>query len=136
MNTSKIAWVESISFFLLANGGMLLGADFPPPVGFLWITLTAAILAAGQWFFVRWLLGNMGKRKTFGITLLIGALIGVAAFAVFTALRGGVPSGAGVWLAITVFAFAGYGLVLWVINRAVYRHLEKDKMNEKRRADP
>ena len=116
-----IAWIESIAFFLLANTVMLLGSDFPPPVGFLWITLAAAVMAIVQWFTVRWLLANMGKRRTLGITLMLWVLLGMAVYAGFTALHGGVRDV--IWIGITVFVFAGYWLVLWAINRGINRRL-------------
>ena len=117
----KIAWIESIAFFLLANTVMLLGSDFPPPVGFLWVTLAAAILAIVQWFTVRWLLANMGKRRTLGITLMLWALLGMAVYAGLSALHDGVREV--IWIGITMFVFACYGLNFWAVNRGISRRL-------------
>ena len=117
MNIKAILWIESAAFFLIANIIMLLGSDFHPPVGFLWITLTAAVIAVLQWFYVRWLLTNDGKKRTLFITLVVFALLGIVAPVIFIGFRGGFQTGTGIGIFITMIVFIGYGFTLWTINR-------------------
>ncbi|MBQ4396506.1 MAG: hypothetical protein II828_03175 [Clostridia bacterium] len=123
MNIKAISWIESAVFFLLANIIMLLGSDFPPPVGFLWITLTAALMAVIQWFYVRWLLANDMKRATLFITLAVFALLGIVVPVIFVAFRGGFQTGTGIGIFITMIVFIGYGFALWIVNRFLKNHL-------------
>ena len=102
---------------------MLLGSDFPPPVGFLWITLTAAVMAVLQWFYVRWLLANDVKRATLFITLAALALLGIVVPMIFVAFRGGFQTGTGIGIFITMIVFIGYGFTLWIVNRFLKKHL-------------
>ena len=117
MNIKAILWIESAAFFLIANIIMLLGSDFPPPVGFLWITLTAAVIAVLQWFYVRWLLVNNVNRATLFMTLAAFTLLGIVVPVVFVAFRGGFQTGTGIGIFLTMIVFIGYGFTLWTINR-------------------
>ena len=123
MNIKSISWIESAASFLIANVIMLLGSDFPPPVGFLWITLTAAVMAVLQWFYVRWLLANDVKRATLFITLAAFALLGIVVPMIFVAFRGGFQTGTGIGIFITMIVFIGYGFTLWIVNRFLKNHL-------------
>ena len=123
MNIKSISWIESAASFLIANVIMLLGSDFPPPVGFLWITLTAAVMAVLQWFYVRWLLANDVKRATLFITLAALALLGIVVPMIFVAFRGGFQTGTGIGIFITMIVFIGYGFTLWIVNRFLKKHL-------------
>lgn len=102
---------------------MLLGSDFPPPVGFLWITLTAAVIAVIQWFYVRWLLENDVKRRTLCITLAAFAVLGIVVPVIFVAFRGGFQIGTVIGIFITMIVFIGYGFTLWIVNRFMKIHL-------------
>ena len=123
MSIKSISWIESAAFFFLANIIMLLGSDFPPPVGFLWITLTAAVIAVIQCFYVRWLLANDVKRRTLLITVAVFALLGIVVPAIFAALRGGFQTGTGIGIFITMIVFICYGLTLWIVNRFLKKNL-------------
>ena len=123
MNIKSISWIESAAFFLIANVIMLLGSDFPPPVGFLWITLTAALIAVLQWFFVRWLLAHDVKKRTLFITLVVFALLGIVIPVFFVELRGDFQTGTGMGIFITMIVFIGYGFTLWIVNRFLKQHL-------------
>lgn len=123
MNIKSVSWIESAAFFLLANVIMLLGSDFPPPVGFLWITFTAAVIAVLQWFFVRWLLSNDVNRRTLCITLAVFALLGIVVPVIFVSFRGGFQTGTGIGIFITMIVFIGYGFTLWIVNRFLKQHL-------------
>ena len=50
MTIRKIQLIESILFFIISNLIMLLGADYPPPIGFLWITFISAVLSILQFY--------------------------------------------------------------------------------------
>jgi hypothetical protein len=123
MSIKSISWIESAAFFFLANIIMLLGSDFPPPVGFLWITLTAAVIAVLQWFYVRWLLENDVKKRTFLITLVVFALLGIVVPAIFVTFRGGFQTGTCIGIFITMIVFIAYGLTLWIVNRFLKKNL-------------
>ena len=123
MNIKSISWIESAAFFLIANVIMLLGSDFPPPVGFLWITLTAALIAVLQWFFVRWLVAHDVKKRTLFITLVVFALLGIVIPVFFVELRGDFQTGTGMGIFITMIVFIGYGFTLWIVNRFLKQHL-------------
>ena len=102
---------------------MLLGSDFPPPVGFLWITFTAAVIAIIQWFYVRWLLTNDVKLRTLFITLAVFALPGIVVPLVFVSFRGRFQTGTGIGIFITMIVFIGYDFTLWIFNRFLKKHL-------------
>ena len=123
MNIKSVSWIESAAFFLLANVIMLLGSDFPPPVGFLWITFTAAVIAVLQWFFVRWLLSNDVNRRTLCITLAVFALLGIVVPVIFVSFRGRFQTGTGIGIFITMIVFIGYGFTLWIFKRKIKKHL-------------
>lgn len=123
MSIKSISWIESAAFFFLANIIMLLGSDFPPPVGFLWITFSAAVVAVLQWFFVRWLLSNDVNRRTLFITLAVFALLGIVVPLVFVSFRGGFQTGTCIGIFITMIVFIAYGLTLWIVNRFLKKNL-------------
>ena len=123
MSIKAISWIESATFFLLANVIMLLGSDFPPPVGFLWITFTAAVIAVMQLFYVRWLWANDVNRRTLFITLAAFTLLGIVVPVIFVAFRGGFQMGTGIGIFITMMVFISYGFTLWIVNRFLKNHL-------------
>ena len=90
-NASKIA----IGFFVTWLGILLAGADFPPPVGFLWIVFLDVIAAALVYVrvptYLKWLDSRKKGRLLF--SLLDGLAIGLV-FALTTMLLpgGGEPS--------------------------------------------
>ena len=59
MKSKTLQWIESVLFFLGWTAVMLKGADFPPPIGFIWVILTIAILSILQWYYLGKLLKIM-----------------------------------------------------------------------------
>ncbi len=77
MNTEKICKIEAMAFLLLSNIIMLLGADFPPPTGFVWIVITSCVIACIQYLYSKWLIPRITGIKTLWITCFFFACVGV-----------------------------------------------------------
>ena len=95
MSVRKISLSLAIGFFLFWFTLLLAGADFPPPVGFVWI-IVLDLVAAGlvYWrvpFYMAWQKSRRGYRLL--LVALDGVAIGVV-FALFMVLLpgGGEPS--------------------------------------------
>jgi hypothetical protein len=63
MSNKNIIKINSILFFVGWIIILLLGADFPPPIGFLWLVLLVAILDFIQYKYLRVLLPQLKERK-------------------------------------------------------------------------
>lgn len=95
MTSKSIASGAAGSFFILWLAVLLAGADFPPPIGFIWIISLDAIAAGLVYYrvptYINWM--DTGKRGRWLCALLDGAAAGII-FALVTTLsnRTGEPS--------------------------------------------
>lgn len=68
MNTNKlkrIIYINEITFFFGWIIIFLLGADKPPPIGFLWIVLLVALLDIIQYFYLKKFLPNLNDKSKY-----------------------------------------------------------------------
>ena len=63
MSNLKIIWINTIVFFFGWNAIMLAGADFPPPIGFIWVVLLISMLDFIQYKYLQYFLPQLIKRK-------------------------------------------------------------------------
>ena len=52
MTIKKLQWIGSSVFFAGWTIVILLGADFPPPAGFVRVVFAIALFAVLQWFYL------------------------------------------------------------------------------------
>ena len=126
MANLSVATAIAIGFFVIWLGILLAGADFPPPVGFLWVIFLDVVAALLVYIrvptYITWL--DNRKKGRFLHALLDGFIIGLV-FALTTMLLpgGGEPSLPPPYLIdrLTWFAVVGVvgavnaGLVMFII---------------------
>lgn len=129
MNLSKISLYESISFIIIANIIMLSGADFPPPPGFIWITLTSFIISTLQYFYCNWLLQTLGKRKTFFKTITSFALLGtlISLFFIFFNSEA-INRAVFIFVGVVATVFSFYGFIFWMVNKIIQKYATNKKI--------
>lgn len=123
MKAKTLQWIESVLFFLGWTAVMLKGADFPPPIGFIWVILTIAILSILQWYYLGKLLKIMKQRKTFLLNLVLFACTGFAIALLLVLLNGSLVSEVWIWFLIITIIAAGYGILFWIVNRLIAKHI-------------
>lgn len=116
----KIRIAEAVLFFIGWTAVMLLGADFPPPAGFVWILVAIGIIDVFQWLYSKWLLREITRSRTFFRNLLVYAGVGLAASSIFLAF-GDQDGNAGfsaiaIWLSVCTAVAAVYGILFWCLN--------------------
>lgn len=119
LQIKTLSLLEASGFLLLANLMMLLGADFPPPVGFLWLMLVSLLLAFGQYHYGNWLFKRLEGFKTLPVTSGFFGLEGLISALIFVALNPVETTYLWLWLAVTILVFTGYGLIFWFVNRLI-----------------
>lgn len=125
LRTAKMC--QAVGFFVLANLFMLMGSDFPPPKGFIWISLTALLLALIQYVYSGHLLPKIDQSSMLLITLIFYASLGILVaylFISFNAQVQGDNSGKGLWISIISLVFTGYGLVFWSLNKLIKPYIK------------
>jgi len=123
LTKNKICLCEAAAFFLLSNIIMLLGADFPPPRGFIWITVAAAVLSCTQFLFNKWIFTRMKERKSFWMSILFFGSEGFITSVLFAVSGGGRFQVLWVWFAVITLVFAIYGTGFWAVNKFIARHI-------------
>lgn len=124
MTIKKLQWIESSVFFIGWTAVMLLGADFPPPGGFVWVLFGIALLDALQWFYLGWLLKAITHRKTFMLNLALFLSAGLLTALILTAVNGEFASGIMIWFVIISIVAAVYGIIFWSVNMWIARKKE------------
>ncbi len=61
----KIKISETAVFIIGSLGIAMLGADFPPPLGFWKIIAVISLVALIQWYYLDWLLERINSKKNF-----------------------------------------------------------------------
>lgn len=127
MTIKKLQWIESILFFIISNFIMLLGADFPPPIGFLWITFISVILSIFQFFYTGYLLKSSSSLKIFLKTIFIFSLIGLIIAILFVILNSKnisfIMNDIIIWLFIITLVFGMYGSIYWLLNYIISKKI-------------
>ena len=117
----KIRLRETVLFILAAVTVLYLGADHPVPKGFYLPVLMVIVLAAVQYFCLRWLHRNLAVRKTFLITVLAGAVIALTSALLLILPKGKINQETLIWLVIIMLAGALYGCFIWIVNYLLIR---------------
>ncbi len=124
MNIKKFQLCIAGLFFLISNFIAFSGADFPPLTGFLWIISTTSIIALIQYFYSGWLLPQIGKSRTFLLTLNLFAVIGAALSLIFAIFTDELHSHIFDWMFIVIYGFLVYGIVFWLVNKIISRFIK------------
>lgn len=112
----KIKIIETAVFIVGSLGITLLGADFPPPLGFWKIIAVISLVALIQWYYLDWLLERINSKKSLLMTVGIYALLGgMSATAMITA-SGQLKKETVIWLGLIILWTAAYGLFFWLVN--------------------
>ncbi|MGN0361912.1 MAG: hypothetical protein ACI4ET_03645 [Bilifractor sp.] len=118
-NHTLMIW-ETLVFIIGWIIIFLLGADFPPPVGFWKVIAGILIVAIIQWYYMRWMLPNIRKRRSLTVTVLLFTCLGALA-ALLAAQTSGqeIRDSFEIWITIIMSVGALYGLLFWTINRLI-----------------
>ncbi|MGO1368933.1 hypothetical protein [Senegalia sp. (in: firmicutes)] len=123
MDNMKVIKINTILFFVGWTFIMLLGADFPPPFGFIWLILLILILDLIQYKYLHFFLPQLAKRKKhlFGINLAfftIGGIV-VSIFTLGITYKATIEMGMSniiIWIAVVTIVAAIYGICFWFFN--------------------
>ncbi|MFL7838694.1 MAG: hypothetical protein ACK2T4_10830 [Candidatus Promineifilaceae bacterium] len=135
MHPRKIAAGNAVLFFFFWLLILLAGADFPPPIGFLWVILAIAGCAVVVYWriptYIDWYLTQRPGRRAH--VILDGLIAGFVIAVVFILNRKGEPSVPNRRLADYALWFAILGLMgvlnaatLYLISMFFLRKLEHD----------
>lgn len=124
MNDSMIIRINTILFFFGWTFIMLLGADFPPPIGFIWVVLLICVLDIIQYKYLYFFLKQIHKkRKNLFLLNLIFFFFGGVIISIFTLA---VSSSALlimnswdiiIWISCVISVGVLYGVFFWVFNQ-------------------
>lgn len=126
MNTDtfkKIIYINEISFFFGWTIILLMGADTPPPIGFIWLVILTVFLDVIQYFYLKRFLPNL-KNKSKGLfakNLLFFALGGIAInlITILTRFKLFLDNGLVntlVWIMIIFVVTLLYGIYFYIVN--------------------
>lgn len=124
----KIIYINEFSFFFGWIIIFLLGADKPPPIGFLWLVLLTGFLDGIQYLYLKVFLPKLfcSANKlfiknlmfsTFG-GLVVGLLVMIVNFKQF--LSSGLLNNV-IWLAVLTIVGLVYGIYFYWFNRILIR---------------
>ena len=123
MSNLKIIQINSILFFVAWTIIMLLGADFPPPIGFIWVILLIGALDLIQYKYLQKFLPLLRKRKNnlFIKNLLFFLTGGIVVSLLLLASRYKITLEMGmssiiIWITILTLVGAIYGACFWFFN--------------------
>ena len=132
MSNLKIIWLNTIVFFFGWNAIMLAGADFPPPIGFIWVVLLISMLDFIQYKYLQYFLPQLIKRKhnLFVKNLIFFVTGGMAVSILILATRYKITLEASIydiiiWIAVFIIIGIIYGIVFWFFNRFLLRVFNK-----------
>ena len=121
MKQKKLRILESSVFFVGWTIILLLGADFPPPEGFIWVIFGIAVLDFLQWLYLGWLLNALRHRKTFVLNFVLFTIVGFITALLTAFLNGRVISEMMIWFSIIMSVSAIYGVIFWSINLLIVK---------------
>ena len=124
----KIRLIEGLIFFWGWILVFLAGADFPPPIGFIWLILLVGILAIIQDFYLRYLIRNINKKHIWlkNIFLFLLADIIVSSIIILTNFEYyNEISFALIWILVVSLVSTIYGIVFYIINKWIVNHILK-----------
>lgn len=111
---------------------MLLGADFPPPSGYIWMVILIAVLDYIQYRYLRGFLLELrkDKKKSFIDNIIFFLIGGIAISALILIVRLNLTLAQPFvnWVTfIVVVTFVGliYGIIFWIFNYILVKYFAK-----------
>lgn len=132
MNKETIVWINTVSFFIGWVVIMLAGADFPPPVGFIWVVALIAILDFVQYKYYPYFFNEMSKNRKISfkknmIFFVVGGLI-VSLFTLVARLDVTLQVGSInnlIWVCVVTTVGILYGIWFWIVNFLLLRLIKR-----------
>lgn len=133
MNLNKfkrVIYINEISFFFGWIIIFLLGADNPPPIGFIWLVLLVIFLDVIQYFYLKRFLTNLENKseglfiKNLFFSVLAGS--GVSILTILSRLKMFLSIGfvnTLVWIVIITIVAILYGIYFYVINILLIKYI-------------
>ena len=127
-NSKKIIVVNTLLFFFGWNVIMLLGADFPPPIGFLWLVMLIGALDFIQYRYLHKLLPRIREKEKYLFAKNLafftggGAVVGI--FIILMRLKVTLETGIInilIWIMVLTLVGALYGICFWIFNKILIR---------------
>jgi len=119
----KIIYINEITFFFGWVIIFFLGADFPPPIDFIWLVVLTAVLDVIQYFYLKKFLPNLNnKTKRLFIKNLLFSLLAGIGLNLLTILfdlsnfLNTDPINALIWMTIIMIVAMIYGTYFYIIN--------------------
>ena len=135
MHPRKIAAINAVLFFFFWLIVLLAGADFPPPVGFLWLLIVIAACASVVYWrvptYIDWYGTNRPGRHW--RVILDGIAAGIVVAVPFALFGSGEPSitprpvDYAIWFAVLGFVGALNSMALYFVNTLVIRIVDSEK---------
>lgn len=131
MNNIKIIRINTILFFVGWTAIMFLGADFPPPIGFLWLIPLIAILDFIQYKYLQNFLPQLREKKknlfaknllfftTGGLVLSLFCLVARYKFTLAMGIFNNI-----IWTAVLTIVGFIYAIYFWVFNLILVKKLK------------
>ena len=129
LKDKKILLINFISFFIGWIFVLLLGADFPPPTGFIWLVFLVFFLDVIQYFYLnKYFLKRIKKHKKIKLFLanslfyLFGGFVVsvCTTLPVFTNLKQTISI---IWVIVIITVSVLYSIIFWIFNWFLYRLL-------------
>jgi drug/metabolite transporter (DMT)-like permease len=127
----KIVWINEILFFLGWMLLLLLGADHPPPKGFIWLVALIVLLDMAQYFYLKkFLLSLHDKSKgLFTQTLLFAVLAGIGVSISMLLLDLNKLFSIGlinvlIWIMVIALVALIYGVCFYLFNTLLLRYIK------------
>lgn len=130
---SKLEKIIRINFFVFLGWIIifLLGADFPPPIGFIWMVLLVFILDIVQSYYLKkYFLVRIKNRKNIklffmnALFYLAGSLIVAGSIAIVNFQKMGLMN-ALIWTAVVTLVGVLYGSIFCVFNIILFRTIKE-----------
>jgi hypothetical protein len=135
MHPRKIAAINAVLFFFFWLIVLLAGADFPPPVGFLWLLIVIAACASVVYWriptYIDWY--HMQSPRRIWRVILEGTAAGIvvaAPFVLFGSGEGSItmqPVAYAIWFALLGFVGALNSMGIYFLNTLVFRIVDPEK---------
>lgn len=121
----KIRILEADFFSSFSTITALLGADFPPPRGFIWILLAILCLTWLQDRYLCYLQPRIAKKEQFLKNNIYFLLVGIGLATSFILLN---PqkitfSAVLIWYGIIIVLSVLYGICFWMINKILFHKI-------------
>ncbi|WP_346354737.1 hypothetical protein [Azotosporobacter soli] len=131
MHPQMIITLNTLLFFIGWTTILFLGADYPPPIGFLWLVLLITILDLIQYRYLQLFLPQIRKKKKnlFAKNLLFFTTGAMAVSLFCLASRYTITLAMGlanivIWIAVLTAVGAIYGIFFWFFNLLLVNYLK------------